>query len=445
MSCQIKDIVENNLCTGCGICISESSSSKMIWNDYGFIVPKLDNSFNEKAIKVCPFNLSPDEDVQNEDKLADIFLKDSQHINDKIGRFENTYVGYANQFRENSSSGGIATYVFEQLLKQQIVQHLFVVKEINGTYQYLWFNNSEQIKQISKTRYIPVTLEKLFKEVDSKEGKVAVSGVACFVKAIRLKQHYNSQYKEKIPFIIGIICGGLKSRFFTDYLVQKVGIEGEYKKQDYRIKDAKSTASDYSFGAFNTKEEFRQIKMRTVGDMWGSGMFKSNACDFCDDVTTELADVSLGDAWLNPYTKDGLGTSVIITRTKIADQLIKEGINNQLLTVDELSTEMLELSQAGSFKHRHLGLKYRIAQMKKQSKLFPNNRKRFLKNIPFEFKIVQYYRMKIRKQSLILWKKSQSITEFEHDMSSKKQKLFKLTSVYHRIQKLRGLLGLKTI
>jgi coenzyme F420-reducing hydrogenase beta subunit len=42
--------------------------------------------------------------------------------------------------------------------------------------------------------------------------------------------------------------------------------------------------------------------------MWGTGLFKSNACDFCDDVTTELADVSL-DAWI-PYNKDGLGNSV---------------------------------------------------------------------------------------------------------------------------------------
>jgi Pyruvate/2-oxoacid:ferredoxin oxidoreductase delta subunit len=34
----IKEIVRNELCTGCGVCISEdkSNSSEMIWNSQGF-------------------------------------------------------------------------------------------------------------------------------------------------------------------------------------------------------------------------------------------------------------------------------------------------------------------------------------------------------------------------------------------------------------------------
>src|SRR5690606_19547467 len=125
-----------------------------------------------------------------------------------------------------------ATYVFEKLLKENIVDYLYVVKEVNGSYAYQLFSNFEEIKKISKTRYIPVTLDDFFKAIDSLEGKVAVSGVACFVKAIRLKQYYNPELKTKITFIIGIICGGLKSAFFTDYLAQKSGIKGSYSKQN---------------------------------------------------------------------------------------------------------------------------------------------------------------------------------------------------------------------
>src|SRR5690606_12234195 len=181
MNYTITDIVKNELCTGCGLCISESSSSKMVWDENGFLVPDIQHSFSEKAIKLCPFNPSPDNDAQDEDVLAEEFFIESTHIDRQIGRFENTYVGYAKQHRKTSSSGGISTYIFEQLLTQRIVDHLFIVKEISGTYEYQWFNNVEQIKQISKTRYIPVTLENLFKEIDTKDGTVGVSGVACFV------------------------------------------------------------------------------------------------------------------------------------------------------------------------------------------------------------------------------------------------------------------------
>ncbi|GAA4231988.1 Coenzyme F420 hydrogenase/dehydrogenase, beta subunit C-terminal domain [Postechiella marina] len=445
MNNSIADIVNNDLCVGCGICVSESKSSKMIWNQYGFLVPKLDDSFNETAIKVCPFNTSPEDSVRDEDHLANIFLKDAKNIDDKIGKFENTYVGYSKANREKSSSGGLATYIFEQLLRRKIVNHIFVVKQVNGTYAYQWFNEAEHILKVSKTRYIPVTLENLFKEIDQKDGKVAVSGVACFTKAIRLKQHYKPEYKEKIPFIVGIICGGLKSSFFSDYLAQKSGIEGSYSKQEYRIKDPASNAVDYSFGAFNQENKFYQMKMKTVGDMWGTGLFKANACDFCDDVTTELADISLGDAWLDPYTKDGKGTSVIVSRTQFADQIIKEGILKKELSVTTLSLDSFKASQAGSFKHRQLGESFRLNKLKKSKSILPYKRKRMLKSIPMEFKIVQNARMTIRKASLEIWKNTQKSELFDLEILPYKKRLKRKTRWYHRIQNLRLKLGLKKL
>lgn len=441
MTYTITDIVMNDLCTGCGLCVSESKTSAMEWNEYGFLIPKLDESFNDTAIKVCPFNPNPDVVVEDEDKLADIFLKNSTKRYKRIGHFEHIYVGYADAYRETSSSGGIATYVFEQLLKQNIVQNLFIVKEVNGSYAYQWFSDVDHVKEISKTRYIPVTLEKLFKEIDAIEGKIAVSGVACFIKAIRLKQHYHPQLKEKIPFLVGIICGGLKSRFFSDYLAQKTGIEGEYNKQQYRIKDIKSTASDYSFGAFDKSGKFHQLKMRTVGEMWGTGLFKNNACDFCDDVTTELADISLGDAWLQPYNQDGAGTSVIVTRSGIADLLVKEGIANRSLTVEELSLDMFTASQEGSFKHRQKATAYRLTQKRNAKSVLPKKRERLLQSIPLEFKLVQYHRMQMREKSLEIWKRYQKAIIFDVKISALRKRLTFMTKNYHYAQKIRNILG----
>lgn len=440
----IQNIVRNDLCTGCGACVSASDSS-MVWSEEGFLIPDMTKDFSAQAIKLCPFNPNPDPEVQDEDQLAELFLKESKNKEKRIGRFENIYVGFSEVFRENSSSGGIATYIFEQLLKNKIVDHLYIVKEINGTYQYQWFDSVESIKLISKTRYLPVTMENLFKEISSKEGKVAVSGVACFIKAIRLKQHYDPQFKEKIAFTVGIICGGLKSRFFTDYLADKAGINGKYNKQEYRIKDASSSASDYSFGAFSDDQTFHQIKMRTVGDMWGTGLFKSNACDFCDDVTTELADISLGDAWLSPYNKDGMGTSVIVTRSLLAEKLIKEGINCNELNVQNLAIDAFLRSQEGSFKHRQLGMKYRVDITRKKTGIAPFKRTKFFQNIPFEYRKVQRLRMKLRAESLKTWQNTDNAETFEKQIQSTKTQLTETTRFYHRVQKLRRILKLKTM
>jgi coenzyme F420-reducing hydrogenase beta subunit len=440
----IKNIVEANLCTGCGVCVSESPLElKMEWNEEGFIIPI--GIGQKNAVRVCPFNPQPEKEIEDEDKLASIFLKSATKKDKNIGKFLNTYAGYSEKYRETSSSGGIATYIFEQLLEQKIVNHLFIVKEVSGTYEYQLFNDVSEIKKISKTRYIPVTLEKLFTRINEVEGKIAVSGLPCFIKAIRLKQYYYPELREKIPFLIGIICGGLKSRFFTDYLAQKSGIEDSYSKQEYRIKDYQLTAGDYSFGAFDSDSHFYQMKMRIVGDMWGSGLFKANACDFCDDVVAELADVSLGDAWIEPYRKDGKGTNVVVTRSPLADQLIRRGVEKNELKIEELSLGKFKQSQEPNFRHRQIGLKYRLQKIKKEEKFIPYKRKRFFVNIPFEFKIVQKQRMLVRQKSLDEWKNNKNAVIFDKKIKCVKQNLTFKTKWYHRIQKLKKKLHLKTI
>lgn len=445
MKYSIQDIVNNDLCIGCGVCISESKGSKMIWNEYGFLVPDLSKPFNDDAIKVCPFNPEPENEIEDEDKIAQYFLTDTPHKNPDIGHYHEIYVGYSNKYRPTSSSGGIGTYILEQLLQQKVVDNIFVVKEKDGEYAYQWFNSIEDIKTISKTRYIPVSLEKLFLEIDSKPGKIAVSGIPPFLKAIRLKQYYYPEYQEKIPFLIGIICGGWKSKFFTDYLAQKAGIKGNYYKQEYRIKDEASYALDYSFGAFDENENFHQMKMELAGNMWGTGFFNANASDFSDDVTAELGDVSLGDAWINPYMKDGKGTSLFVTRSVLAEKLIQEGIQKGELELKKLPVQDFIKSQLGAFRHRRIGLKLRLNELKNTNKIIPFKRKRFIKNAPIEYNIVQKQRRKMRKESLEVWLKYKDYKKFEEYMEPLKNDLNKKTLWYHRIQKLKRILGLKAI
>src|SRR5690606_26260529 len=187
-----------------------------------------------------------------------------------------------------------------------------------------------------------------------------------------------------------------------DFLAQSAGIEGKYSKQEYRIKDEKSSASDYSFGAYNSHKEFYQLKMRTVGDLWGTGLFKANACDFCDDVTTELADISLGDAWLKPYDQDGSGHNVVVSRSVIADRILQEGLKNGELKVERLPLEQFLLSQQGSFNHRHDGMSTRISLAKRAGAAVPPSRVGNIK-LPIYLRLVQQERRQTRLKSLDTW------------------------------------------
>lgn len=435
----IDTVVKNDLCIGCGLCVyaCPTKALEMQWNEKGFLIPFLSGScdLNENCLKVCPFNPIPEKEVRTENEIADRFLTTTQEHHPKIGKYNEIYAGYANEFRLTSSSGGLATYILMELLQKGIVDHIFSVKnsQKQGThYEYTICSSKEELLKASKTKYFPVTLGNVMPKIHELEGKIAIIGVACFVKAIRLAQHKEPALKNKIPFLVGIICGGVKSRFFTEYLANKVGVEKHnIQNPQFRIKDIQSTASDYSYGCNDTSDnQNRLIKMKVVGDMWGTGMFKANACDFCDDVTTELADISLGDAWLQPYNNDGHGTNVVVTRSAIADKLIQDGIKNGKLLLEALKLERFLVSQQGSFNHRHTGLSARIKEAKKKNQSIPP--KRFgEEKIYFDFKIVQKLRMKVRRKSLEIWKNSPKAETFDKNMKTNLKLLRIVTRTYH--------------
>ena len=435
----IRTVVNNDLCIGCGLCVYKcpNNALEMKWNKYGFLIPELTGNCDSdgSCISVCPFNPFPEDEVKTENELAEHFLQENTQYHPKIGKYSNLYAGYANEFRLTSSSGGIATYIFTELLDRGIVDYVFSVKESHKKgvyYEYAISNSKEELLNASKTKYFPVTLATIMPKIHELKGKVAIVGVACFIKAIRLAQHKESALKEKIPFLVGIICGGVKGRFFTEYLAGRAGVSNQnFEKPEFRIKDFKSTAGDYSFGCINKEEKKEQtIKMLTVGDMWGTGMFKANACDFCDDVTTELADISLGDAWLPPFSKDGAGTNVIVTRSELAEKLVQDGINSGKLNIEILPQERFLESQQGSFNHRHTGLSYRIKQAQKKNQPVPP--KRFgNERITIDFNFVQKLRIKVRQKSLEIWAKNPEAQIFDETMKKYLKQLKLATKVYH--------------
>ena len=142
--------------------------------------------------------------------------------------------------------------------------------------------------------------------------------------------------------------------------------------------------------------------MRGLGNMWGTGLFKNNACDFCDDVTCELADVSLGDAWIDPYSKDGKGTNVIVVRSSLAKNIMDQSLDSSGLDVKKLHFNQFLKSQQGSFNHRHKALAYRVKLAKKKGIIVPPKR-HDKENISFDFKLVQKQRLITRKKSLDTW------------------------------------------
>lgn len=436
----INKIVESELCVGCGAC-TYNNDSTMEWNKYGFLIPSNIDQLPDNAHRVCPFNLEPEDVVRTEDELSAIFLKDAPNHDKRIGKYFDTYVGYSKEFRETSSSGGIATYVLKQLLESKIVDFVLSVGAgTNSHYTYKIVSTKEELLETSKTKYYPVSMSEVLKQLRELKGNVAIVGTACFIKAVRLLQFYDTEINSKVKFTVGIICGGQKSKYYTDFLASHLNLSPNcFIKPEFRIKDKDSYALDYSFGCTSANKKY-QLKMQPLGDMWGTGLFKNNACDFCDDVTSELADISLGDAWLNPYSSDGRGTNVVVVRSDLAEDFIRRGVKNGELKIENLSFSDFLRSQSGSFNHRHKGLNYRIKESFKKGLLVPPKRHN-IQNIRYDFKLVQNQRARTRSFSLESWSRG-GISEYKKVVPTEIDKLRRLTRLNHYIRAIKNKLSL---
>jgi hypothetical protein len=133
---------------------------------------------------------------------------------------------------------------------------------------------------------------------------------------------------------------------------------------DFRTKVTNQPASNYAITAQGLKDGVPAHETKSKGELigtdWGTGYFKYKACDFCDDIAAETADVSVGDAWLPEYVEDSMGTNVVIIRNSIINQIVLDGLQSGELSMQPLSVDKAVASQSANVRHRREDLPYRL-------------------------------------------------------------------------------------
>ncbi len=381
-----KDIVRSGLCIGCGSCVAQANIETAQANatsEYSDTMPQMDldayghfkpigepvwfGHRSESFSRTCPF--SPV--ARDEDDLAAELFPDAEHRDCKVGRFETAYVGYVaeEEFRTRGSSGGMVSWVLEELLRQGLVDgvaHVSAVEDPQNEgrfFRYRISRTADEIRGGAKSRYYPVELSDVLQNIRALPGRYAVVGVPCFIKAIHLLRREDELLRERIAFTLGLFCGHMKSARMMESFAWQMGVSiEEIQRVEYRLKDPTRAASTYT--AQLTLTDGREVKKDwwnlADGD-WGAGFFMNSACNFCDDVVAETADISFGDAWVEPYSSDGRGTNVVVVRSPVLDKIVADAIGEGRLKLDEVDHEFIAQTQAAGFRQRREGLAYRLS------------------------------------------------------------------------------------
>ncbi len=444
MNNSIYEVINNDYCIGCGGCAYASNNFSIGFDLFGMYKASFKNNELTKetdlADKYCPFS----DKTMNEDQISNIIFKDVENKDINIGRYIENFVGYVQEepFRSKGSSGGYGKWILNELLQKDEVDYVVQIKqgsEIEKLFDYEIFKKGDDVLSGSRSAYYPVTLNGVLDFVLNNKGRYVITALPCFAKVLRNIALNDEIIGSRIKHIIGIVCGHLKSKAFAELMAWQMGVKPENLRIfEFRDKIKNLAAIQKGVYAIDKQGNKTQVvSSKTLyGGNWGHGLFKYKACDYCDDVFGETADVSVGDAWLNEYINDSGGNNVLVIRNQRIFDLTIEAVKQGRLNLIPISVDEIVLSQAGGLRNRREGLLVRLERKKAQRQWTPKKRYFPISKIEPERKRLYIRREKASLLSHKLFKKAKLIDDLHFFLKKMKNKTGKLDmpSLKYRIE-----------
>ncbi|MEX5263374.1 Coenzyme F420 hydrogenase/dehydrogenase, beta subunit C-terminal domain [Kocuria sp. CPCC 205231] len=337
----------------------------------------MDSKSLEVASKVCPWSDESDDETVMASRLFDPALA----TDERIGMYLSTLAArVVEQGRvEGSSSGGMTSWVAQRLLEEDLVDGVIHVGSASEDklFEYRVSTTVDEIIAHRKSMYYSVSFADVLESVRGDGRRYAFIGIPCFVKAVRSLAEIDVILHEQIIYYLGLVCGHLKSSAYAESMAWQLGVEpGEIDRVDFRIKNPAAGSRGYQFGvkAIGEDNYATSSPMDLVGGSWGHSVFQPNACNFCDDIYAETADVVFADAWLPKYEADWRGHNIVVTRNEVIDKLISDGVASGHLEAEDLEIDAVAKAQSGNYRHRRLGLRVRLMDDIKSGKWVPRKR-----------------------------------------------------------------------
>lgn len=370
-------IVPGGYCSGCGVCAgvckagTGAAALRMEWSPSGVPVPVLDRTQCKECglcLQVCPFW------DQNADatRLGQAQFPESSGLvcDPVLGRFSVLYAGYSTVrgHRENGAGGGLATWFLEALLLRGVVDRVACVVpggDPGTLFRFALLETPEQVRGASRSAYYPVEVSDVIAEMGRKQGRYALVGLPCMLKGIRLAAKALPRLGRRLAMTVGLTCGQARSRFFAEFLCAKCqGDPAAMERARFRVKDPARHHLDHRFECSGVRDgkpfSERIYQTEGMGWLWGHDCFKIEACNFCDDITAELADVSFADAVEEPYCYGNGGANFAIVRSPLARDVLEQGALSGELFLQEVPLDPVRARMTGVELVKRRDLRHRL-------------------------------------------------------------------------------------
>ena len=327
-----------NLCHYCGICLAACPKDNIRRLDgprQGFYFHVLDETVCgtcDLCLRICP-----GEDLDLARLNEQVF--GVAPADQRLGVYRRCYLASASDrdVRREGASGGVVTALLTFCLAEGLIDGALVVEDGKSSIREpnLYVARSAgELRRGASSRYYPVPLMEGLSQIASGGGRYAVVGLPCHVHGLRKYEALRATLRERVVLRVGLFCGYSTDFASLDFLASRAGLASsdDVERVNFRAGDWPGHIALWS----RDGGEFRMSRAeRDIVSM----LHMPTRCATCPDQTGELADVSVGDAWLPELLTgaDHPWKSVVMVRTARGHEIFEAAIARGAIVAREVS------------------------------------------------------------------------------------------------------------
>jgi len=292
-----KEVLNAGLCTSCGACVNICPYIKVVKDRVAVIEP-----CGIACYDFCPRTPT---DVAALDRI----IFGEERSDSSLGSYLSIEMAQArdSDIRSRAQYGGVVSALMTYALSTGEIGSAVLTKPFDTGLMptSALVEESSQVLECAGSNYVPsATLAELNKATKQPRGAIGVVGIPCQILALRKMQASQHQTGAKeVKLAIGLFCTwALSYKGFSEFLRRKVD-PSSVKRIDIPPPPANTLV-------VHTKEGTIEFPLDEI-----RGSIKP-ACDVCFDMTSELADISVGMV-------EGMEDwNTLMVRTAVGEQLI---------------------------------------------------------------------------------------------------------------------------
>jgi coenzyme F420 hydrogenase subunit beta len=351
----IQDVVERQLCSGCGACayLSPDSIEMVDTVEHGRRprnkTRAVGGGRDADALRACPgIGLERATERCPADVIPELLPGWGPVLEVWEGHATDEAIRYA------ASSGGAATAIALAGLEQGGMHgalHIRARPDAPYLNETVFSTTPMEILDACGSRYAPASPCDGLAMIEDAPGPCVFIGKPCDVAAVQNATRLRPRLRDKVGVTIAFFCAGTPTTRGTLELLERLGVDDLSSVVDIRYR-----GGGWPGRAAVTIRTPTGTQRQTMSyeASWGEILSKHKQwrCHVCADHTGEFADIAVGDPWhRRPGTEDP-GRSLILVRTQRGRRILRHAVAAGYLTLETADPAVLPASQPSLLRDR---------------------------------------------------------------------------------------------